>query len=228
MKNKHMIFSAFLVLSVLSGGIFSAGCHKDNSKPVQSPSHEGDQGDVNQPGVKGQGGVVDEHDHEEGSDIIEMTPDQQKEIGLVLAHAESGNINRFFSFVGEVRLNEDRMAHVFPNVPGIVNKVSVVLGERVYKGQVLAVIDSHKLLEMKTDYLGEMRNLDLTRRTFERKQYLKQENIASEADWLEAQSAYQNAETMLSTAKRRLVVLGLSEEEIKGISGEKDDAFRPV
>ena len=167
----------------------------------------------------------DEHGHSEDAGIIEMTKEQQKEIGLVISIAHSGDIEQILSLIGEVRINEDRMAHLVPRIPGIVHDVNVSLGDKVREGQVLATIDSPELTELKADYLEKLRNLELTRRTFERKQYLKEENIASEADWLEAQSAYQNAETMLHSAKRRLVFIGLTENEIHGLPNAKDETF---
>ncbi len=163
--------------------------------------------------------------HDEESDIVEITKAQQEEIGLVVTTARSGDIEHILSFVGEVRLHEDRMAHLVPKVPGIVRNVFVSLGEKVREGQVLAIIDSPELAELKADYLEKLRNLELTRRTFERKQYLKQENIASEADWLEVQSALQNAETILHSAKRRLVVLGIDEDDIRNLPDARDEAF---
>ena len=186
--------------------------HAEESGHKEKEDHDGDSED-------------DEHGHSEESGIIEMTEEQQKEIGLVVSIAHSGDIEQILTLVGEVRLNEDRMAHLVPRVPGIVHNVNTSLGDDVREGQVLATIDSPELTELKADYLEKLRNLELTRRTFERKQYLKQEKIASEADWLEAQSAYQNAETMLHSAKRRLIFIGLTEKEIQDLPNAKDEAF---
>ena len=166
-----------------------------------------------------------EHGHSEDGGIIEMTEEQQKEIGLVISIAHSGEIEQILSLIGEVRINEDRMAHLVPRIPGIVHDVNISLGDNVREGQVLATIDSPELTELKADYLEKLQNLELTRRTFERKKYLKEENIASEADWLEAQSTYKNAETMLHSAKRRLVFIGLTEKEIHNLPHSKDETF---
>lgn len=167
----------------------------------------------------------DEHGHSEETGIVEITVEQQKEIGLIISIAHSGDIEQILSLIGEVRLNEDLMAHLVPRVPGIVHNVDISLGDEVQEGQVLATIDSPELTELKADYLEKLRNFELTRRTFERKQYLKQEKIASEADWLEAQSVHQNAETMLRSAKRRLIFIGLTEKEINDLPSAKDEAF---
>ncbi len=186
--------------------------HAEESGHSEDEGHEGESED-------------DEHGHSDEAGIVEITEEQQKEIGLIVSIAHSGDIEQILSLVGEVRLNEDLMAHLVPRVPGIVHKVNISLGDEVQEGQVLATIDSPELTELKADYLEKLRNLELTKRTFERKQYLKQENIASEADWLEAQSVHQNAETMLHSAKRRLIFIGLTEKEINDLPSAKDEAF---
>lgn len=251
MKNKYIIFVGILLAIVIGGGMVLStnhgaskvldhtnaqeldnvdhGDHDDHGENVPD-KHDGSK-EVHTEGKHAphadeqEGGKPDEHGHGEESDIVTMTSAQQKEIGLVVTTARSGDIKHILSLVGEVRLHEDRMAHLVPRVAGIVRSVFVSLGEKVREGQVLAIIDSPELVELKADYLEKVRNLELTRRTFERKQYLKQENIASEADWLEAQSAFQNAEAVLHSAKRKLVVLGLSEKEIRDLPDARDEAF---
>lgn len=251
MNNKYIIFVGILLAIVIGGGMVLStnhgaskvlkhadaqerdhadhGDHDDHDVNV-SDKHDGGSevhtGSKHDPHADEQeGGEPDEHGHDEESDIVAMTIAQQEEIGLVVTTARSGDIEHILSLLGEVRLYEDRMAHLVPIVAGIVRSVFVSLGEKVREGQVLAIIDSPELADLKADYLEKVPNLELTRRTFERKQYLKQENIASEADWLEAQAAFQNAETVLRSAKRKLIVLGLSKEEIRDLPDAGDEDF---
>jgi cobalt-zinc-cadmium efflux system membrane fusion protein len=242
MKNKYLILAAIFVTMVIGGRMVFATNQGDNKildRPTEQKldhpddddhdedKHDGDH-DAHDEELAGEDHDEDGHDedsHEEESDLVKMTKAQQEEIGLVVAIAHSGDIKQILSLVGEVRLHEDRLAHLVPKVSGIVSNVQVSLGEEVKEGQILATIDSPELAELQTDYLEKIRTLELSRRTFERKQYLKQENIASEADWLEAQSALQNGETMLRSAKRRLVFLGISENEINALGAADDEAF---
>jgi cobalt-zinc-cadmium efflux system membrane fusion protein len=199
----------------------SAGQDDHAGESRSGDKHRDDEQDPHDEEEKG--GEHDEPGDDDESGLIEMTREQQEEIGLTVSAARAGTLEHFLALVGEVRLHDDRVAHLVPRVPGIVRTVSVSLGEKVREGQILALIDSPELAELKADYLEKLRNLELTRRTFERKQYLKQENIASEADWLEAQSAFQNAETVLLSAKRRLLALDIGEDEIRDLPTAGDD-----
>ena len=244
MKNKYTVFVGILFAIVIGVTIVIAANRDDNTVFDHTDAQEQDHTDAGDQDEHGENAPDnhdgdseihaedtheeegnDEPDHDEESDLVEMTKAQQEEIGLVVAIAHSGDIEQILSLVGEVRLHEDRLAHLVPRVSGIVRNVQVSLGEEVQEGQILATIDSPELAELKADYLEKLRNLELSRSTFERKQYLKQENIASEADWLEAQSAFQNSETMLLSAKRRLVFLGMAENEIRDLAAASDEAF---
>jgi cobalt-zinc-cadmium efflux system membrane fusion protein len=48
---------------------------------------------------------------------------------------------------GRIRPNEDRMAHMIPRFPGVVKEARKRLGDRVEKGEVLAIVQSNESLE---------------------------------------------------------------------------------
>ena len=56
------------------------------------------------------------------------------------------------TLVGEVHLNQDRVSHIVPSVPGIVTSVHKALGDVVDQGETLAVLRSVELAEAKSDY----------------------------------------------------------------------------
>ena len=160
------------------------------------------------------------HDHEEddqGDDALRLTKEQKKAIGLDVEQAGPGSLQNELALMGEIRLNEDRLTHVVPKVSGVAQRVEVSLGDKVHAGQILASLESAALAEARADYLEKLRHLDITRKAYERKKYLREEKIASEAGWLEKEAEYLNAETALKTAGGRLAVSGLTEEEIQNL-----------
>jgi cobalt-zinc-cadmium efflux system membrane fusion protein len=54
---------------------------------------------------------------------------------IALAKAGLAQIATPFQLPGEIKFNEDRTAHVVPRVAGIVEQVSVSLGQNVAKGR---------------------------------------------------------------------------------------------
>ena len=144
--------------------------------------------------------------HAEG--IIALTPQQIDAAGIATAKAGPATIATVLRFPGEIKLNEDRTAHVVPRVAGVAESVSADLGQSVRKGQVLAVISSPELAELRSSALAASQWLDLARLTLEREKKLWEGRISAEQDYLQARQAWHEARIAAQTAGAKLAALG--------------------
>lgn len=93
----------------------------------------------------------DEHDHagDEQGHVAEeghtFTPEEMERFGVTIETADAGTIDLSVELPGEVRPNEDRLAHIAPRFPGLVREVRKRVGDTVHAGDVLAVIESEAL-----------------------------------------------------------------------------------
>ncbi|MDH4202786.1 MAG: efflux RND transporter periplasmic adaptor subunit [Phycisphaerae bacterium] len=126
-------------------------------------------------------------------------------------------------FTGQVQLDRTRTVDVVPTASGRVERVSKLLGEKVKKGDVLAVIHSADLGQVKADFLEVQANLDLTQATFKREKELFEEQITSQADYQKALNELKAAQASYAAADRRLRLFGLGTEQIAGIKNEKEN-----
>ena len=98
-----------------------------------------------------------EHDdhagHDKHEDVIKLSDADMKKFGIEIAKASPGKLPADVSLPGEVTVNEDRIAHVTPRVPGVVRQVRKTLGDRVRAGEILATLDSPKMGEAQIAYL---------------------------------------------------------------------------
>ena len=145
---------------------------------------------------------------EEGK--IEISDAQLKTAGIVIAKAAPASIGSAFQLQGEIRFNEDRTAHVVPRLGGVVESVMANLGQDVKKGQVLAVIASSEVSQMRSDLLSAQRRQSLAQTTFEREKKLWEEKISAEQDYLQARQALQEAEIVTQNARQKLSAVGAS------------------
>jgi cobalt-zinc-cadmium efflux system membrane fusion protein len=143
---------------------------------------------------------------EEGK--IKLTDDQIKTAGITIQTASAAKISSSIVLPGEIRFNEDRTAHVVPRLAGVVEKVHANLGQRVKKGEVLAVIASTGLSEQRSELLAAQKRLALAKTTYEREKKLWQEKISAEQDYLQAQQAMQEADIVVRNAQQKLAALG--------------------
>ena len=139
---------------------------------------------------------------------VAISDEQLNSSGVHLASAGPARIKTALQLQGEVRLNEDRTVHVVPRLAGLVESVSVNAGDKVRRGQVLAVLSSQALADQRSDLLGAQKRLGLARTTFEREKALWEGKISAEQDYLHARIALQEAEIAEQSARQKLASLG--------------------
>ena len=100
------------------------------------------------------------------------------------------------------------MVHVVPRVSGVVLEVKGQLGQPVKKGDVLAVIESQALADLRSEVLASRQRLALARATYVREKKLWEEKISAQQDYLAAEQALSEAELASNLASERLRALG--------------------
>ncbi|QRF55964.1 efflux RND transporter periplasmic adaptor subunit [Variovorax sp. UC122_21] len=146
--------------------------------------------------------------HEDEDRRIAFTEAQIQAAGIAIETTGPANIRTALQLPGEIRFNEDRTAHVVPRVPGVVDSVPANLGQEVKRGQVLAVISSPALSELRSELQSAQRRLELARSTHEREKKLWEEKISPQQDYLQAQQAMQEAQIAVANANQKLLALG--------------------
>ncbi|GLZ88152.1 resistance-nodulation-cell division divalent metal cation efflux membrane fusion protein CzcB [Metapseudomonas resinovorans] len=158
-----------------------------------------------------------EYEQEEGR--VRMTDSQLAGAGVELSRAGPARIGSAIQLLGEVRYNGDRTVQVIPRLSGVVEAVTANAGDRVRKGQVLAVISSQTLADQRGELLTAQKRLALAQSTFEREKKLWAERISAEQDYLQASTTLQEAQIAAQSARQKLATLG-------GASGTGGDLTR--
>ncbi|MBB6005095.1 efflux RND transporter periplasmic adaptor subunit [Arcicella rosea] len=133
---------------------------------------------------------------------------------LVLAPAIVENISSELQLTGRLAPFEEKQVKVSPLVDGVIEKISVTLGDYVRKGQSMAIIHSsevadveNQIVSAKSDFLTAQKNLQV-------QQDLYKSGLASEKDITIAQNELLKAEGTLRRAN-----------EISGIYGVKNSFY---
>ena len=77
---------------------------------------------------------------------INLCANELSELGIEVSIAGSGFIEQHLELSGEVKPNDNKLAHIVPRYSGIVTDVLVNIGDSVKKGQTLAIIESDATL----------------------------------------------------------------------------------
>lgn len=152
------------------------------------------------------------HAAEPGADagLVRLTAGQIRVAGIQTASAAAAVIWTTLQLPGEVRFDEDRTAHIVPRLPGVAEAVPAALGQAVRKGQVLAVIASAQLAELRSTLDAANTRLALARTTYEREKKLWEDRISAQQDYQQALQAYQEARIAADNARAKLAALGVA------------------
>lgn len=165
----------------------------------------------------------DEHGHDEQLPVVRLSQEEQEALGVVIREASSGVLAMEIALPAEVRLNEDRVAHIVPRVSGIVRTVHKTIGDTVSEGELLAVLDSRELADVQAEYLAANARLESARKELSREKSLWEEEISAEKDYLAASREFEEAQILVRAAAQKLQALGVSEEQRRAIAAGKRD-----
>lgn len=163
--------------------------------------------------------------HGDAEPVVKLDKTTIGEFGIEVARAKPGKIDRVITLPGEVVFNADRIAHVTPTVPGIVEKVNFSVGDRVEAGDVMAVLNSRELAAARSKYLAAEARLDLAEENLERDRRLFEDKVGTERAVLESRRAFKEAQINVNQAENALHALGYANEQIREVDKLAEGTF---
>lgn len=130
--------------------------------------------------------------------IAELDPSEKIPL-ITTFKAKQEVFNHYLELQGNVMTKQNVL--IYPEVGGLIEKISVAEGQRVSKGQILARIDDGGAREQ----LAQLEvNAQLAKTTYERQKRLWDQKIGSEIQFLQAKTNYESLENQVGQAKKQL------------------------
>lgn len=155
---------------------------------------------------------------------VQMDEPTAAKAGIEVRAAGPARIRSTLQLQGEIQFNRDRMAHVVPQLPGVVVRSAKNLGDPVKEGEVLAVIRSKALADLRSEHLAAQTRLELARSTHAREKRLWEEKISAQQDYLAARNALAEAQIAHKAVEQKLAALGLGHDAAR--AGDPDALTR--
>lgn len=236
MKNKYVIISVAVVAALSAVAFFwqnvkseenpvhvERAAHADGKKRGNATQDQDEHGEQTPKKADGHAEEAGEEGH--GEEIVRLTDAELKEFGVTLKTAQSGTLNQYIELPGEIVLNSDRMAHVVPRVAGIVREVRTTVGDRVEKGQLLAVLESRELADAKASYLAAIEREKLAEANFKREERLWGKKVTSEQEYLDARQSLAEARIARNSTEQQLHALGCNENDLRTLAASEHTPF---
>jgi cobalt-zinc-cadmium efflux system membrane fusion protein len=129
---------------------------------------------------------------------------------------------------GEVVYDQTRLAPLSSRVAGTVWRVEKKVGDRVQKGDVLALVDSADVGRAKGEFLQAIAQLPLKQTNLEKLKSLAKDQIVEGRRVREAEAAYHEARIRLLSAQQTLMNLGLPVRADDFIDMDTDEIVRRI
>ncbi len=166
----------------------------------------------------------------QGPTYITLTPQQEQQIGLNVEPVEFKPFPISLQLTGRVQAAADLLTHISPAVPGRVTTVFVKLGQRVTRGQTLALIKSDAVGQLQSDLLqATLQNradikqaivqLNFSQAVYQREQKLFNDRISAKADLETARTQYEKDKASLQALYTKLQSAIAVAEERSSLSG---------
>jgi RND family efflux transporter MFP subunit len=157
-----------------------------------------------------------------GEITILLTPDKLESAQIKTEVATVQSVAPAFASggvrtTGTVQSNAYKEVPVLPVAGGIIREVNAQLGDKIRRGQPLATIFSTELADAEGEYLKMLAELEEHHKHHLRAIELVEIGAMSREDLEGATSKYKTAQANVSSARQRLLLLGLNAKEIDSL-----------
>ena len=153
-----------------------------------------------------------------GDTEILIPPDVVARAALKTVTVGVADVAAAVTLPGTVMPNAYREVKVTPIAGGIVTRIHADLGASVPRGAPLATVFSSELADAQTRYLSMRAMLEADHKKLERTERLVFIGAASRQELEEVTAVHVGHETEAASARQRLLLLGLSQQEVDGLS----------
>lgn len=196
------------VVGLIGCVLFFLGCP---SNPAEHDEHEGEKHAHEEPEHEGEGRGQDKGAHgddEEHAGEVALSADAIERSGIKLGQVERRALGGGLAIPAEVQFDPSSTAHVGSLVPGRFTRISVSLGDRVTKGQLLGMVASSDVSTARAQLDQSRVRLSAAEATLRRQSQLATEGIGAQRSLVEAEAEVGQLRAEAAGIRRQLSVFG--------------------
>ena len=162
-------------------------------------------------------------------DLITVTAAQFKSSGMEIASPNEQDFDVTVKTSGKIDVPPQNRAQVTTFMAGYVKSTTLLVGDKVKKGQPLLVLQSTEFLDIQKDYMEVAEQLTFLKSEYDRQKTLFDEKITSQKNYLKADSDYKRAKAMHQSLRAKLVLLNINPKNVeKGNLTSTITIFSPI
>lgn len=190
-------------LFFIAGLLFFSSCNEETA-----PTHEAEQ--------EQEAG----HGEEENPNVAELTAEQYRVAGIALGKPEMRNLSKGLVVTGQLEVPPQSTASVSAPMGGFVKGTSLLEGERVKKGQLIARIENPDFVTLQQDYLEAKSRLGFMEQEYQRQKELAKEQVTAAKTFQQTTAEYSGLQARVQALEEKLRIIGVNPSSLSagGIS----------
>lgn len=159
-------------------------------------------------------GEGEEHEEHSPEGIVILNKNQREALKLKLGSFQMRNLTTVVKSNGQLEVPPANSADITAVIGGNVKEIKVFHGDKVRKGQLLAVLEHPDYIKLQEDFAEVANRLEFLEQEFERQKELFENNVGAGQDFQQAKAEYNTAKAKYEGLKSRLQLLNLSPDKI--------------
>ena len=146
---------------------------------------------------------------------MELRDDQIKLANIELGGVEMRSLGNILKVNGIVSVAPQNLATVCMPLGGFIKNTSLLPGNAVNKGQVLAVIDNQDFVDIQQAYLEAKNKLTFAEADFKRHTDLYKSDVYSEQNLQQVTVEYKNLKALVKSLEQKLILIGIDPVQLR-------------
>lgn len=147
--------------------------------------------------------------------LITVTADQFKSGAMEIASPTGHGFDVTVKASGKIDVPPQNRAQISSFIGGYIKSTTLLVGDKVTKGQALLTLENTEYLDIQKEYLDVAEQINYLKSEYERQKTLFDEKITSQKNYLKAESEYRRAKGMYQSLRAKLVLLNISPANVE-------------
>ena len=147
-------------------------------------------------------------------DIVELRDDQIKLAGVEMGMIEMRTLSSNLKVNGIITVAPRNLATVCMPLGGFIKNTTLLPGNRVNKGETLAIIENQEFVDIQQSYLEAKNRLLFAEAEYNRHTDLYKNDVYSESNLQQVTVEYKNLKALVRSLEQKLILIGISPEKL--------------
>ena len=156
----------------------------------------------------------EEYEEHGAEGVVVLNKNQREALNLKLDTFQMRNLTTVVKSNGQLEVPPASSAEVTAVIGGNVKEIKVFHGDKVRKGQLLAVLEHPDYIKLQENFAEVANRLEYLQQEFERQQELFENNVGAGRDFQQSKAEYSTAKSRYEGLKSRLQLINLSPDKV--------------